>query len=608
MATPPATSARPVSANRVLAIAARLFRDYVARQWPWLVLAIACMLVTAAASGTIPLLIKYTTKFLFEQKRADMLWPITLAVVGIMVIRAASWFGQKSLIDSIGERVVASCQRDMFDSLMARDLSSLNAVHSGQFVSGFIYDTAQMRDAIAQGISAVALEAMQLIFFAGVMLYQDWQLALISVLALPGIAWAMERIGGSMRRASIKGMEQTGGLSTALSEALDGRRIIKAYGLESHASERAHQHIDLRLRTLLKVVRRRAAAVPTTDIFVGFVLAATIFFAGYQSLHHQLDINRFAAFIAAMLLAQAPVRNLSQFWPLLSSGTAAASRVLAVIDSKPAIVNRPAATPLIIGAAPRGGAIRFRNVGFTYHADAGEPALDSVDIDVAPGQKVALVGPSGSGKTTIFNLLLRFYDIDSGRIEIDGRDIREVTLDSLRANMALVTQEPILFDETIAENIGLGKLGASRLEIETAARDAAAHDFIEQLPEGYASRVGEGGLKLSGGQRQRIAIARAMLRNAPILLLDEATSSLDTESERQVQEALTRLMKNRTTIVIAHRLTTVLDADRIFVLDRGRIAEHGTHADLLVRGGLYARLYQHDLDDGADAMSAAVAE
>jgi subfamily B ATP-binding cassette protein MsbA len=253
---------------------------------------------------------------------------------------------------------------------------------------------------------------------------------------------------------------------------------------------------------------------------------------------------------------------------------------------------------LKVARAPQGGAVRFRQAGFSYRG-AAEAAICGVDLDIPPGSKVALVGPSGAGKSTIFNLLLRFYDLDSGAITIDGTDIRAVTLASLRANIGLVTQEPILFDESVADNIALGRPGATRGQIEAAARDAAAHDFIVELPQGYDTRVGEGGLKLSGGQRQRIAIARAMLKNAPILLLDEATSALDTGSERQVQEALNRLMRERTTIVIAHRLSTVLDADRIYVLDKGGVAEAGTHGELMARGGLYADLYRHNLDGAA---------
>jgi subfamily B ATP-binding cassette protein MsbA len=312
-----------------------------------------------------------------------------------------------------------------------------------------------------------------------------------------------------------------------------------------------------------------------------------------------LQANQFASFVGAMLLAQQPVRNLSQLWTVTTEGLAAATRVFAVIDAQPEITDKPGAKPLKIAPPPFGGHVRFEDVCFSYHA--GQAALERLSIDAAPGQKVALVGSSGAGKSTAFSLLLRFFEPEGGRILIDGQDITEVTLSSLRGNIALVTQEPFLFDDTIAANIGYGREYARMDNIIAAAQSAAAHDFVSQLPDGYETRTGEGGLRLSGGQRQRIAIARAMLRDAPILLLDEATSSLDTENERLVQEALRRLMKGRTTIVIAHRLASITDADRIYVLDQGHVAETGTHRELLARGGIYTRLYQHEAADDAVA-------
>jgi subfamily B ATP-binding cassette protein MsbA len=402
----------------------------------------------------------------------------------------------------------------------------------------------------------------------------------------------MERLGGSMRRAATRGMQETGNLAVALSEAMDGRRIVKAYGLEDHSIARVDSRLKLRLRTLLKAVRLRAAAAPVSDIFLGATVALVLFVAGWQNLHGQITLNTFVGFTGALLLLLQPVRNLSQLWPTASAGVAAAQRIFDAIDARPTIINRPGVKPLTAS----GGAVSFQDVSFAYQADGSE-ILSRVTLDVPAGKKIALVGPSGAGKSTIFNLLLRFYDARGGIIAIDGQDIHAVTLQSLRASIAVVTQEAVLFDESIASNIALGKPGASLGEIKAAARNAAAHDFIEATSEGYDTIVGEGGLKLSGGQRQRIAIARAMLRNAPILLLDEATSALDSESERQVQEALSRLMAGRTTIVIAHRLSTVVDADRIYVLDKGRVAQSGTHAELMAANGLYASLYRHNLDE-----------
>jgi subfamily B ATP-binding cassette protein MsbA len=325
---------------------------------------------------------------------------------------------------------------------------------------------------------------------------------------------------------------------------------------------------------------------------LGVVVGLVLFVAGWQNLHGQITLNAFMGFMAALILAQQPLRNLSQLWPTASAGLAATERMFAAIDARPSIVDRAGAVTLVA----RGGAVSFRDVEFAYQADARR-TLAGVSLDIPAGQKIALVGPSGAGKSTVFNLLLRFYDAAQGHIAIDGQDIQTVTLQSLRAAIGVVTQEAVLFDESIADNIALGKPGASLGEIKAAARNAAAHDFIMAMPEGYDTRVGEGGLKLSGGQRQRIAIARAMLRNAPILLLDEATSALDTESERQVQDALTQLMKGRTTIVIAHRLSTVVDADRIYVLEHGKVVQSGSHTELMAVDGLYASLYRHNLEE-----------
>jgi subfamily B ATP-binding cassette protein MsbA len=591
----PAAS-RPLGAAQVVA---RLMRDYVRGQWHLLATGILALLLAAAAGGILPQLVKLELKQIFDKGSESWLLPLSLIAFATIALRATGLFIGKAMIDTLGEKAVAAAQADMFRNLIRRDLSSLNALHSGQFVSGFLYDATLMRDAFTLGVAAIFLEAVSLVFYLGYALWVDWQLCLLALFAMPAVAWAMERLGGSLRRAATRGMQETGELSVALSEAMDARRIVKAYGLESHVTERVEASLASRLRTLLKAVRLRAAAAPTTELFMGAVIAVVLYAAGWQSLNAGLTADTFAGFLTALLLAQQPVRNLSQLWPSAQPGIAAANRIFALIDARPAILDAPGAKTLKVERAPKGGAVRFSNVNFAYQ-DGADTAITGLDLDIPPGSKVALVGPSGAGKSTIFNLLLRFYDVDAGRIFIDGQEIRSVTLASLRDNIALVTQEAILFDESVADNIALGRPGATRAQIEAAARDAAAHDFITELPQGYDTRVGEGGLKLSGGQRQRIAIARAMLKNAPILLLDEATSALDTQSERQVQEALARLMHDRTTIVIAHRLSTVLDATRIYVLDKGGVTEAGTHAELLARNGLYAELYSHhDLDGSA---------
>jgi ATP-binding cassette, subfamily B, bacterial MsbA len=592
----------PVSGHGDAALIGRLARDYLKRQKLVLAGAVFCMAGGAAMTALLAWLLDPAIRFVFLEKRADMVLLIPVAVVAAVTLRASLNFGETALTNMLGQRITADSQRDMVRSLIGFDLQRLNLVHSGQFISNFLYDATLLRDAVTKGIAGVAKELLSLIFLAGVMIYQDWRLSIVSVLVLPIIGWVTRNLGRTIQKASTKGMVETGELSTALSEILDGRRIVKAYGLETPLAARAEARIEMRLHHLIRSLKARALSAPAADFFGGLAVAAVIFYAGYEGLAGRLELNQFASFIGAMLLAQQPVRNLSQLWTVTTEGLGAAKRVFALIDTAPSIVDAPGAKPLKIAAPPFGGHVRVENVSFSYHP--GQAALDGVNIDIAPGQKIALVGPSGAGKSTIFSLLLRFYDAEGGRILIDGQDIRGLTIESLRAHLALVTQEPFLFDDSIAANIGYGRDGASKDDIIGAAKSAAAHEFICELPNGYETRVGEGGLRLSGGQRQRIAIARAMLRDAPILLLDEATSALDTENERLVQDALRRLMKGRTTIVIAHRLSTVVDADQLYVLDKGRVAESGTHGELMARGGLYARLYQHEIQEDETAPAA----
>ncbi len=582
-------------------VVARLFRDFILPRWRLLAFAVVTMTFVAATTGALPFLIQNAADEIFVGKDPAMLYVVPLAVLLVMVVRSAAEYGSRVAESYIGARIIAELRVSLFRKLVAADLGWLQSVHTGRFVSLFMNDVMVVNAAAASTLTAMFKNSLQVIFLAASMVYMDWALSILVLAALPFGAWLIRQQRRRMRRSVSQTLQETGDLGSIITQMLQNVRAVKAYRQEAHETDRAAASVDRATEYIMQTARTRAATGPVTEAISGIGLAGAIFYGGWQGIEGTLTLGEFMGFLTAAMLMYQPVKSLANLNNVLMEGVTAASRVFGILDRQEMIVNGAGAAPLTVSQ----GAVRFDGVTFGYDGD--QDVLVDFDLDVAPGSRVALVGPSGAGKTTVINLVLRFFDPQQGRVLIDGQDLRQATIESIRAASALLTQDPVLFDDTVRANIKYGSDGASAAAVVDAARAAAADGFINDLANGYDTKVGEAGNRLSGGQKQRIAFARAILRNAPIILLDEPTSALDAEAEAKVQLALDTLLQGRTVLMIAHRLSTVKQADCICVMDKGRIVESGTHDELIARDGLYRRLYRSQFSDAETARMAEAA-
>jgi ATP-binding cassette, subfamily B, bacterial MsbA len=585
-----------ISAERMrsAALVHRLVRDFVRRHTGKIIVAFVCMGLAAGSTAIRAWLMQPVLDRVFVDRDASILLLISGAALALAAVKGIADYGVNVLMTRVGLRIVTDVQTALYAGLMRADISYFHANPSGTLISRFTNDVNLLRNAAINVLAGIGKDAVTVVFLVGLMFYQDWLLALVAFFAFPLAIRPIAGIGKRMRRVSVNTQAEMGQMTTLLSQTFQGARHVKAYGMEGYEIGRAQTLFERVYALVDRANRTRSVASPMIEALGGAAIAVVILYGGHQVIAGARTPGAFFSFITALLLAYQPVKSLANLNASLQEGLAAAQRVFDVLDLEPTIQDAPTARPLRLS----GGEVRLDNVRFAYHP--GAPALDGVSLTVPAGGTVALVGPSGAGKSTVLNLILRFFDADEGLVAIDGQDVRGVTLASLRGSIALVAQEVALFDDTVRANIAYGRFGATRADVEAAAEAAAAHRFIMELPDGYDTVVGEHGVRLSGGQRQRLAIARAMLKDAPILLLDEATSALDNESERHVQAAVGALMRGRTTVVIAHRLSTIINADLICVMDRGRIVESGKHAQLLAHDGLYRRLYETEFSGEAE--------
>ena len=568
----------------------RLYKNYIINYLPKIFIALILSLIVAGSTSSIAWLLDPAVKKIFVDQDKTMIYIIPIAIVTAFTAKGLSLYFARANIIKVGFEISRELQNEMSYNILRSDTHTIESKHSAKYISHFLYDVQIISHLVSTAVLNLMKDSLTLIALIIVMFYQNWKLALFAMIMMPLAALVAKSLGKRVGKVTGESAVVSGELSKFLSEMLKGSKIIKMYQQENFEFDKAKKIMKLMKEKLVKIGVVQIRATPIMEILTGIIIAGFIYYTGLMIASGEIQINNFFSFLAAMMLAYQPIRSLATINMTIYQGAAAAERVFDVIDEKAKIKEIENSPELKVNKA----SIEFKNIGFSY-PNTDKHAIKNIKMEIEGGNIAALVGHSGAGKSTILNLIPRFYDPNVGEINIDGQNIHKVSLASLRKNISLVSQDIILFDDTVKANIAYANLNATEEQIKKACDLAAATEFIEKLPNSYETMIGENGVKLSGGQKQRISIARAMLKDSPIILLDEATSSLDADSEEKVQNAIMNLTKNKTTIVIAHRLSTIVRANKIFVLNNGEIVDVGTHKDLLEKSNVYKNLYSKQI-------------
>ena len=568
----------------------RLYHSYIKNYFDKIIIALLLSFVVAGSTAAIAWLLDPAIEKMFVEQDRSMMLMIPIAIIFAFAGKGTSLYFARVILIKVGNEIVTGLQKEIASTILKSDIHTIESKHSGQYISNIMFDVGQVNTFVTNGVLNLMKDTLTLIVLVGLMFYQNWKLAFFALLMMPLAAFVAKSLGKRIGKATKQSIVLNASLQSYLSEMLRGTRMIKIFQQEKFENERSSKILTENMNIRNKMAMIMIRATPIMEILTGFMIAGFIYYSGFMIASGEMGINNFFSFLTAMMLAYQPIRSLATINMMFYQGAAGAERVFKVLDKEPDIKENENDPNLKIET----GNIEFENVSFVY-PQTEVAAIKNINISVKGGTTAALVGHSGAGKSTIINLIPRFYDPQKGSVQIDKQKINEVSLLSLRKNISLVSQDIMLFDDTIRANIAYAKQNASEEEIEKACDFAAASDFIKDLPKSYETLIGENGIRLSGGQKQRISIARAVLKNAPIILLDEATSSLDSESEEKVQNAIINLTKNKTTLVIAHRLSTIIRADKIFVLNQGQIADFGTHSELLKNSVIYKNLYSKQL-------------